>query len=254
MPLINSTKKAKSRLPLREPSQQQERENEAGELVAVLVDAAVEIGERGTIGDYSRNDFYLWASQIMALMPKDREGRERFGQLAIDSPQARVPVAWPEWEPNSPGYEGELRDRPGEIVGLLMRRVLEGDALFFEAVASAVREAKQRANNKRKLEASGFNTRAVAVVAPMLEMHLPTGDPGWFEKVPKPARKGKVPFAIWKLCQEHNKQGMVPTRRAIRDHLKSKNLVSSNLSVQLTRLGLAWLLEGERPRKPNIQK
>jgi len=82
MPLV-FRKKAKGRMPqLREPSQQQEREKEAQELVAVLVDAAVAIGERGTIGDYSRNDFYLWASQLIALMPVGREERERLDQLA----------------------------------------------------------------------------------------------------------------------------------------------------------------------------
>lgn len=224
-------------------TKKQRRVNDANALIEALVDAALAIGERGILNDLVNFDFYLPVRQVLDLMPASREDRERFSRLATNAPDGRLYVSWPDAE----DFCGsELREQPLKFVGLLMSRVLDGDAAFFDEVANALREAK--INAKRPASARTMNV-ACKVAAPLLRVAFMAGDPDWFTRLQRPLKQSMAPFAIWRHCSERHKLAEIPTRRDIRELLKAKGIPCRNLRATLKRMGLDWLAEGPRGQK-----
>jgi hypothetical protein len=242
------------------PSAASISKTEADDLITALADAARAIGHRGIVDDYSNYDFHLYPRHIVSLFPKDHtkhsactamdeESRAKFKQES----SARVIVPWPTRGRMEEKTNNELREKPLEIIGLLMRKVLDGDSSFFEAIADAVRaakiEAKKAAHSKDSPIHPKGKRRAGMVVA-SLPSYGKDGHSDWFTQIPKPPREGKAPFVIWSHCKACHDMGKPPpTRRDIARHLKSKGIICHNLRAQLARMNLKWLPEGRRSRK-----
>lgn len=234
------------------PSPETLRNMEADELIAALVDAAHTIGARGIVDNYSKYDFHLYPRHIADLFPKDHPKHSVYAAMNKSS-RGRVIVPWPWREGLEEETTNELREKPFEIIGLLMRKVLDADSAFFEAIAEAVRaakiEAKQAAPDKDSSIHPKGKTRAGMIVASM-PSHGMGDDPDWFTRIPKPLRRGKAPYAIWIFCKaRYDKRQPPPTRREIRAHLDAESIACRNLRTQLSRMNLEHLQEGERPRK-----
>lgn len=221
------------------------RKAEAIDLISALTDAAIEIGARGIIDDYTQNDFHLYPEHIAGLLRDGHPLKEHYGSLKDDGRIERIVVPWPFRTTNEPQTTNELRERPFEILGLLMRKVLDGDTTFFETVADTIREGKRLANKP-----GGKRMKKVGkVVLKTLSLSM-MGDSDCFSRIQEPLRKSKVPYAIWSYCQkQHKKQGKMPTRREIRDHLDAKGISCSNLRSVLARMNLDFIPEGGRGRK-----
>jgi hypothetical protein len=229
----------------KEPSAEVIRRDEAKELISALADAAHDIGINGIVGDYSKYDFHLNPKHIAGLLRPDHPARAIY--LAEDLPsRSRVVVPWPWRQGMEEPTTNELREKPFEIIGLLMRKVLDGDSPFFDALAEALRGAKIEA----KLKASSRGKNQVGKITADMPSFGNMGDPDWFTRIVEPIRKNKAPKEIWKLCkQRHNNHRPPPTRREIRDHLKMKGVSCRNLRAVLSRMGLDYLQEGGRSRK-----
>lgn len=234
------------------PSPEEMRNKDADELIAALVDAAHTIGVRGIVDNYSKYDFHLYPRHIADLFPKDHPKHSVYAAKDMSS-KGRVIVPWPLRESLEPYSTNELREKPFEIIGLLMRRVLDADSAFFEALAEKVRTAKIEAKQAATAKDSSFHpkgkTRAGRIVAKMPSLGM-MGDPDWFTRIIVPRRQSKAPYAIWKLCKaSHVSHCELPTRRDIREHLQSLGIPCSNLTVVLGRLNLLFLKEGGRRSK-----
>jgi hypothetical protein len=237
---------------LKKPSDEAKRKQDAEDLVAAIIDAAHKIGIKGVVGDYSRYDFYLYPRHIADFLNPSHPFHSAWASKDKKD-ETRVVVPWPARQELEEKSLNEYREKPAEIIGLLMRRMLDGDAAFFEEVAAALREGKRQARcaekRKRSIADSKGHIRACAVQANCLEFGL-KGDSDWFARISKPARKSKAPYAIWKLCEKcHSRDGQTPTRLQIRDELKRLGIRCANLSTALKRLNLQFLQEGGRPRK-----
>lgn len=234
------------------PSDEAMRNMEADELIAALVDAAHTIGARGIVDNYSKYDFHLYPRHIADLFPNDHPKYSLFAAKDKSS-KGRVIVPWPLRELLEPKTTNKFREKPFEIIGLLMRKVLDADSAFFEAMAEAVRvakiEAKQAALAKGSSSHPKGKTRAGMIVASMPSVGM-DGDPDWFTRIPRPTRRGKAPYAIWIFCKaRYDTRQPPPTRREIRAHLDAESITCRNLRTQLSRMNLEHLQEGERPRK-----
>lgn len=237
---------------LSRPSKEAKRKGEAKALHSAIVDAAKELGIREVAGDFTRYDFHLYPRHIVALFSPSSPAYVTHSKKE-PTDEARVVVPWPARQKCEATSSNEYREKPFEIIGLLMRRILDGDAAFFEDLAQVVREAKRQAREagrEKKCNArTEIHTRAGEVVADPLKYSL-NADRDWFSRIAKPARKAKAPYAIWELCSRHYSNGeKPPTRLQIREHLRRKNIGFSNLSVVLRRMNLSFLAEGGRPRK-----
>ncbi|MDH4452723.1 MAG: hypothetical protein QE570_06055 [Verrucomicrobiota bacterium] len=245
------------------PSAASLRKTEVEYLITALADAARSIGQKGIVDDYSRCDFHLYPRHIVSLFPKDHP--KHLACAAMDEKSragvkgesiARMVVPWPKREGLEPKSANELREKPFEIIGLLMRKILDADSAFFEAVSNAVITARMKANQPAAANTSSTSykrKRSVGkIVAGKLKYGM-TGDPDWFNRIPKPHREGKSPYAIWTLCKAlHKSRRKPPTRRDIREYLYSLSIPCSNLTVVLGRMNLQFLKEGPRRRKTNI--
>ena len=234
------------------PSPEAMRNMEADELIAALVDAAHTIGAKGTVDNYSKYDFHLYPRHIVSLFPEDHPKHSVYAAMDKKS-KGRVIVPWPQREGLEAKTTNELREKPLEIIGLLMRKVLDADSAFFDAMAEAVRaakiEAKQGAPTKDSPIHPKGKTRAGMIVASMPGYGM-GGDPDWFTRIPKPLRRGKAPYAIWIFCKSrYEKRQPPPTRREISGHLDTESIACRNLRAQLARMNLDWLPEGGRSRK-----
>ncbi|MDB6132486.1 MAG: hypothetical protein JWM59_729 [Verrucomicrobiales bacterium] len=230
--------------PAPEPTKAEERNSDAETVVRVIVDAAAEIARREGFNDMEKQQFWLPADVVLEMVPEDHPQRahiEGCHQIAEDG---RIYVSWPKLGWREPQSEDEERNNPMLIVGLIMKKILSGDALFFEAMAREVREAKARKQNHDHFD------NIVGSVAS--ERCSPSGFGGpqrdWFTEAKPPAVRSKVPYAIWKFCRSRYKNGEMPTRRDIRDHLQAEGVRCANLKTTLKRLGLEGLPEGLRPR------
>jgi hypothetical protein len=232
----------------KEPSAEVIRRDEAKELIAALVDAAHDIGTNGIVDDYSKNDFHLYPTHITGLLRPDHPSHAFYSSKDKQS-RNRVAVPWPWRQGMDATTTNELRERPFEIIGLLMRKVLDGDSTFFDAVAETLREAKKDAKIKVPKANSRGKNHVGRIVADMPSLGM-IGDPDWFTRIVEPLRKNKAPKEIWKLCkQRYNNQQPPPTRREIRDHLSMNGISCSNLRTVLSRMHLDYLQEGGRSRK-----
>jgi hypothetical protein len=229
------------------------RKAEALDLISALTDAAIEIGARGIIDDYTQNDFHLYPEHIAGLLRDGHPLKEHYGLLKDDGRIERIVVPWPFRTTNEPQTTNELRERPFEILGLLMRKVLDGDTTFFETVADTIREGKRLANKPVGEPMTRQKRLAGKVVTKSLPLSM-IGDSDWFTRIREPLRRSKIPHAIWSFCkrQHQRKPAKLPTRREIRDHLERKGLQCSNLRIVLGRMNLGHLEEGARSRKRNI--
>lgn len=228
------------------------REMEVAELIAALVDAAHTIGVRGIADNYSKYDFHLYPRHIASLFPKDHPKHSVYAAMDKSS-KVRVIVPWPQREGLEAKTTNGLREKPFEIIGLLIRKILDADSVFFEAMTEAVRaakiEAKQAATTKDSPIHLKGKIHAGKIVASMPSYGM-GGDPDWFTRIPKPLRRGKAPYAIWIFCKaRYDKRQTPPTRREIRAHLDTESIACRNLRTQLSRMNLEHLQEGERPRK-----
>ena len=245
------------------PSAASLRKTEVNDLISALADAARAIGHRGIVDDYSRYDFHLYPRHIVSLFPKDHpkhsacaamdeESRAKFKQES----SARVIVPWPTRGRMEEKTNNELLEKPLEIIGLLMRKVLDGDSSFFEAIADAVRAAKIEARQAAHTKDSPIHPkgkRRAGMIVASIPSYGKDGHSDWFTRIQKPRHKGKSPHAIWTLCKaRHKSRRNPPTRRDIREHLRSLSIPCSNLTVVLGRMNLQFLEEGPRRRKPNI--
>lgn len=228
--------------------------SEAMGMIEALVDAAHEIGIRGIIDDYSQNDFHLYPKHIADLLRSDHPAKAIHSDKGKDSLN-RIAVPWP-WRLHKEAKSlNELRERPFEIIGLLMRKVLDADAPFFETLAGTLRELKreqaQAAREGNKTSTGKIKAGKISTSIPKIGIE---GDPDWFSRIPPSRRKGKAPHEIWKLCkQRHDSRGIPPNRREIRDHLEATNVSCTNLRTVLARMNLDWLPEGPRGGKRNIE-
>lgn len=234
--------------PYKSPSAEALRKIEAKELISALADAALEIGRRGIVGDYSKNDFHLYPVHVAELLCPDHPSHQALSVQGRAS-RARVAVPWPRRIGAEEPSENEFREDPFEIIGLLMRKVLDGDSMFFEAVAQTIREARAEVKSKAssaKLKSKNRVGRIVAD-APYLGM---SGDRDWFTRIEEPLRKSKAPYEVWRLCkQRYDDRQLPPTRRDIREHLHGKGFSCNNLRALLSRMNLDYLKEGSRNRK-----
>lgn len=230
------------------PSAEAIRKSDAKELVSALTAAARDIGTNGIVEDYSRQNFHLYPPHIAQVLRPDHPDHAFYSAMDKES-RNRIAVPWPWRQDNEEATTNELRERPFEIIGLLMRKMLDGDAAFFEAVAEAVREAKMEARNKAPKDNSRGKNHVGRIAADMPSFGM-MGDPDWFTRIVEPLRKSKAPKEIWKLCkQRYDSQQPPPTRREIRDHLITNGISCSNLRTVLSRMHLDYLQEGGRSRK-----
>lgn len=231
------------------PSEEKLRRQDAEELIAALVDAAHDIGTRGIVENYSRYDFHLYPRHIADLFTSDHAKHAVYAAMKKDS-QGRALVPWPWREGLEAKSTNEFREKPFEIIGLLMRRVLDGDSAFFTAIADSLRDAKREAiqadSAKNVSRHPKGKTRAGKVVAEMPDFGM-LGDADWFSRLQKPLRTRKAPLAVWQLCKaRHDNRELPPTRREVRDYLEGKGISCRNLPALLSRMNLSFLEEGKR--------
>jgi hypothetical protein len=230
------------------PSAEAIRKSEAKELISALAAAARDIGTNGIVEDYSRQDFHLYPPHIAQLLSPDHPDHAFYSAMKKES-RNRIAVPWPWRQDNEEKTTNELRERPFEIIGLLMRKMLDGDSTFFNEVAEALIKAKTEANRKGS-KANSRGKNHVGKIAADMPSYGMMGDPNWFTRIEKPARNNKAPMEIWKLCkQRYDREQEPPNRREIRDHLKAKGIPDTGLRTVLSRLNLTHLEEGPRPPK-----
>jgi hypothetical protein len=230
------------------PSAEAIRRSEAKELISALAAAARDIGTNGIVEDYSRQDFHLYPPHIAQLLSPDHPDHAFYSAMKKES-RNRIAVPWPRRQDMEERTTNELRERPFEIIGLLMRKVLDGDSTFFNEVAEALIKAKTEANRKGSKANSRGKNHVGKITADMPSYGM-MGDPDWFTRIVEPPRKNKTNHEVWKFCkQRYESQQPQPTRREIREHLKANGIPDTGLRTVLSRLNLTHLEEGPRPSK-----
>jgi hypothetical protein len=233
------------------PSAEEIRKNDAEDLISALADAAHDIGLNGIVDDYSNNDFHLYPKHITQLLRPDHPSHAIYSK-AYQSSLGRVAVPWPWRKVKEERSLNEFRERPFEIIGLLMRKVLDGDSTFFNTLADTLREAKREAKTNASRPKYYRKNHVGVISADVPDIGI-NGSYDWFTRIKKPQRTSKAPFAVWKLCeQRHDSQQSPPTRREIRDYLNIKGIPCRNLRTVLSRMNLDELKEGKRNRKRSI--
>jgi len=245
-----------------EASDESLRKSDVSELIDALVDAASSIGSDEGTGEFSQVSedgqlikpfSHLFPRHLVALMPDHMKKKEVYATMEEThqnsefskgkSSNARIPVYWPTESLSA----NEYRKAPMQITGLLMRRMIDGDAAFFDEIAKQIRNRKKTA--KQAPDAKRGQKKVGKIIAKTPRM-MGMGDPDWFTRMSVPPRNGKVPHAIWAFCRDRHKRGMAPpTRRDIRQKLAAKGMEDKNLRVTLSRMNLNWLEEGTRNKR-----
>jgi hypothetical protein len=247
--------------PFAQPSKKTERKMEASELIDAIINVAKNIGSHPGTGQYfyrvAPGEFvspfsHLFPRQLVALLPDSDPKKETYAAIEAEhksnrkgkSSRAKIEVYWPTVDHSTNRY----MKHPLEIVGLLMRSIIDGDAEFFDEMASQIRERKNP--GQKAIKSGDVNIKAGRVYGKSPEFMGRGGDADWFTRMRKPAREGKVPYAIWEFCRkQYLQRGSPPTRRDIRQYLASNGYETQNLRATLYRMHLLWLDEGSRPKR-----
>jgi hypothetical protein len=249
--------------PLAQPSEKTERKMNASKLIDAIVSVAKNIGSHPGTGEYCYRIApgqlawpfsHLFPRQLVALLPDSDPKKETYAAMEAEhksnrkgkSSRAKIDVYWPTVD-HSSYITNQYMQYPLEIVGLLMRSIIDGDAAFFDEMASQIRKRK---NPSQKAIKSGDVNIKVGRVYGKSPEFIGGGGDDWFTGMSKPAREGKVPYAIWEFCRKRRMQrSPPPTRRDIRQYLAHNGYETSNLRATLYRMRLLWLEEGSRPKR-----